>query len=90
MNFKCLDRGFCSLGKIALELFRAVYVLMLRTNPDKATNMLIFSKAVLKQMHYLRKQKNSCSEECLKCHAVQWVSEQVLGTASFLSGLMQE
>lgn len=47
MNFKCLDRGFYSLGKIELELFRAVYVLMFRTNTDTVTSMLIFSKAVL-------------------------------------------
>lgn len=70
VNFKCLDRGFYSLGKIELELFRAVYVLMFRTNTDTVTSMLIFSKAVLKQMHYVRKQRNSCSDECLMCHIV--------------------
>lgn len=68
MNFKCLNRGFYSLGMIELELFRVVYVLMFRANTDTVTSMLMFSKAVLKQMHYVRKQKNSCSEECLMCH----------------------
>lgn len=69
VNFKCLNRGFYRLGKIELELFRAVDVLMFRTNRDRVTSMLVFSKAVWKQMHCLKKQ-NSCSDKCLELHTV--------------------